>query len=206
MASPPRSTEVSIFMLAFDFDQISPVQLGIAALLAAIVVVYVASRRQRNPDPQTRHPRSESRDSAANIRSMQSDLGTLITELESLSTRLTAEAEVRETKMRDLIAQADERIATMQSQLSTPPAGRSLGQGSLGSSSAAPLPTLRSLIAPASTPSANPTVTDDRHCAVYSLADEGLSAVEISQRTGQRVGEIELILNLRPKLPSVRRS
>ena len=46
----------------------------------------------------------------------------------------------------------------------------------------------------AATPSA-----EDRHRPVYALADEGLSAVEIAQRLGQRVGEIELILNLRPK-------
>lgn len=193
-------------MLAFDFDQISPTQWGIAALIATVVGVYVASRRQRNPDPSRRAPRSEARESAANIRSLQADLGLLISELESLSTRLGTEAELREARMQGLIAQADERIAALQSQMNAPSPSRLAGQNKLSASTLEPLPTLRSLVAPASTPPVGPAVTDDRHRAIYSLADEGLSVVEIAQRSGQRVGEVELILNLRPPSPTHRRS
>ena len=76
-----------------------------------------------------------------------------------------------------------------------------------------PLPPLAPLppIAPSGAPPASSTPresgrasapsAEDRHRPVYALADEGLSAVEIAQRLGQRVGEIELILNLRPRAP-----
>ncbi len=205
MAESFQRGEVSMFMLAFDFDQISPTQLGVAAVLATLGIIYVASRRQRNPDPLARHPRRETSDTTASVRSLQGELGTLITELESLSVRLSAEAESRESKLQELIAQADERIVALQSQLNSAAAGRSLGQGAVGGSSLGPMPTLRSLVAPASSSPSPAQPTDDRHRAIYSLADEGLSAVEISQRTGQRIGEVELILNLRPKSPTTRR-
>ena len=188
-------------MLAFDFEQISPTQLGVAALLAAIGIVYVASRRQRRPYPTDRRSQREARKPAADIQVLQSDLGSLITELESLSARLSAEAESRESKLHGLIAQADERIAALQSQVSSPTASRPLGPNPVNTPTAS-MPTLRSLVAPASSVPA----TDDRHRAIYALADEGLTAVEIAQRTGQRAGEIELILNLRPKPPSIRRT
>jgi len=38
---------------------------------------------------------------------------------------------------------------------------------------------------------------DPRHAPVYSLSDEGLSALEIAQQTGLGQGEVEFILNLR---------
>ncbi len=193
-------------MLAFDFDQISPTQWGIAALFVTGAIVYVASRRQRNPEPELKGPRRQSKESAAEVKSLQGDLGLLIGELESLSARLSAEAESREAKLQELIARADERIATLQSQANAPVAGRTLGQIATGTPSLGPMPTLRSLVAPASNMQIAPSVTDDRHRAVYSLADEGLTAVEIAQRTGQRAGEIELILNLRPKPPANRKN
>lgn len=191
-------------MLAFDFDQISSAQWGMVAIIATCTLIYVASRRQRNPERRVRQSRSESSESDASIRSLQADLGTLITELESLSARLSNEAEAREAKLRELIALADERVTALQAQVNSPPPARTLSHNTIGPPSVAPTPTLRSLVAPASVPASTPTVTDDRHRAIYSLADEGLTAVEIAQRTGQRVGEIELILNLRPKLPSLR--
>lgn len=43
-----------------------------------------------------------------------------------------------------------------------------------------------------------PTVAvSDRRLPVYALADEGLTPLQIAQRLGQPIGEIELILNLR---------
>lgn len=192
-------------MLAFDFDQISPTQWGIAALFVTGAIVYFASRRQRNPEPELKGPRRQSKESAAEVRMLQGDLGTLIGELESLSARLSADAESRAAKLQELIAKADERIAALQSHAGATGAGRTLGQIAAGASSLGPMPSLRSLVAPASNVQVGPTVTDDRHRAIYSLADEGLTAVEIAQRTGQRAGEIELILNLRPKPPTTRK-
>ena len=190
-------------MLAFDFEQISPTQMGVAALLATVVVIYVASRRQRRPEGGPRRSAAESTELTAQVRTLQGDLGTLISELESLSARLSDEAESRQAKLHELIAQADERIAALQSQVNPPPTGRSIGQAAVGGSTLGPLPTLRSVVAPASKPIPTPLI-DDRHQAIYTLADQGLTAVEIAQRTG-RAGEIELILNLRPKPASLRR-
>jgi hypothetical protein len=39
--------------------------------------------------------------------------------------------------------------------------------------------------------------TDDRHAAIYRLADGGLSPAQIGQEVGKTTGEVELILALR---------
>ena len=192
-------------MLAFDFDQISPTQLGIAALIVTSILIYVASKRQRNPEAAPKAQRRELDEAAAEVRTLHGDLATLINELESLSARLSADAAARQEQMQSLIAQADERIAALQSQLATPAPGRTIVSGGVGTSSLGPLPSLRSIVAPASKASVGGSGTDDRHQAIYSLADEGLTPVEIAQRIGQRVGEVELILNLRPRPASPRR-
>ncbi len=44
-------------------------------------------------------------------------------------------------------------------------------------------------------------VHDARHQPIYDLADRGLMPVEIARETGQTIGEIELILNLRRTKP-----
>lgn len=191
-------------MLAFDFDQISPTQMGLAALVVASIVVFLASRRQRRPEPLARTPRRDPDVPAADVRAIQGDLANLIAELESLSERLSADAAARQEQLHALIAQADERIAALQNQLNAPAAraGVPMPKPATG---LGPLPSLRSIVAPASRPAAATTGADDRHGAIYALADEGLTPVEIAQRVGQRIGEIELILNLRPKPAAPRR-
>lgn len=191
-------------MLAFDFDQISPTQMGLAALVVASIVVFLASRRQRRPEPLARTPRRDPDVPAADVRTIQGDLANLIAELESLSERLSADAAARQEQLHALIAQADERIAALQNQLNAPAAraGVPMPKPATG---LGPLPSLRSIVAPASRPAAATTGADDRHGAIYALADEGLTPVEIAQRVGQRIGEIELILNLRPKPAAPRR-
>jgi len=192
-------------MLAFDFDQISPTQLGIAALIALSIIVFLASRRQRRPDALANPPRREQDDSAAEVRRLHGDLANLIAELESLSARMSEDAATRQERLQGLIAQADERIAALQSQVASGAVSRPAAVVPATTSGLGPLPSLRSVIAPASKPNSITGAPDDRHQAIYALADEGLTAVEISQRLGQRVGEVELILNLRPKPAASRR-
>jgi hypothetical protein len=55
---------------------------------------------------------------------------------------------------------------------------------------------------PAPKPQAPLHEEDQRHAAVYALADSGLNAAQIAQRLARPNGEIELILALRSRKPA----
>jgi hypothetical protein len=48
-------------------------------------------------------------------------------------------------------------------------------------------------------PTSAPLPPDPRHVAVYQLADQGLTINAIAQQVDRPMGEIELILALRPR-------
>ncbi len=84
---------------------------------------------------------------------------------------------------------------------STKPASSNGKQTAAGSPAATPK--MSPLEAAASVPAATAGASqpeapsDPRYGRVYAMADRGQDAVEIARQTGQTVGEIELILNLR---------
>jgi hypothetical protein len=53
----------------------------------------------------------------------------------------------------------------------------------------------------APTPAPAPSPAPSRHQKVYDLADQGLNRDQIAKESGILAGEVELILNLRPKRP-----
>ena len=84
----------------------------------------------------------------------------------------TAKLETRAARLEVLLEHADQRIAGLERALD-------------GSDT------------PSSAPATTDSHADPIKARVFSLADDGLSAIEIAQQTDQHVGEVELILALR---------
>ncbi|MFQ5422837.1 MAG: hypothetical protein ACE5F9_02535 [Phycisphaerae bacterium] len=120
-------------------------------------------------------------------------------QLEELSRRINAQIDTKFARLEQSIADADRRIAALRVLIDA--AKHS------GTEAGGPGPGHASEAASGDQPGAQPPVPgkappqpqDERYRAVYELADQGLSPVEISQRLGQRAGEVELILNIRPR-------
>ena len=106
-----------------------------------------------------------------------------------MSRKIVQQLDARAAKLQDLLRQADERIEKL-AQLDNQPLREE-----------ANLPPAPPAI-PASAASAEPQINieiDPRHERIYALEDEGLSAVQISNRLNLPEGEVELILALRPR-------
>lgn len=145
-----------------------------AYVAAAAVVVWLLFRpwqKRQAPPASTTQQRLAER-----------DLAELMQQMTQLATKATAQMEERAGALAELIRQADVRIAQLR------------GPATAGPQSTSP-PTAPSLTAPPP----GVEVADERHAAVYELADQGASALEIAQQLGRPRGEIELILALRPR-------
>jgi hypothetical protein len=156
---------------------------GLAPLAVAIVALILLMsplRRRRQQQQQLRmSARPAPGPSADRHPELRRDVDTLLVELEELSRRISADIDMRFAKLESAIHDADRRIAAL-SRLA-----RQSEQPDRG-----PVPeTARS-------------AADQRHAAVYELADSGLASVEIARELGKTPGEVELILNLRKSAPS----
>lgn len=125
--------------------------------------------------------------------------------------KLMARAQVME-KSADAIATRAEKLQ----EAPRKPAAKSLSKPKAKPSAAAPTPTPSPAAAPVA-PAPAPGPADDKersylvrptqaagpskHQRIYDLADQGLTRDQISKETGVLAGEVELILNLRPKRP-----
>lgn len=149
------------------------------------------------------------------------DLERLMLELTELSRQINAQIDTRFAKLEVSIIDADRRIDELRRLLERS-GDRGLLQSGLAvadanrASLAPPLDDLPSLdltidddgppAAPPpdsggsgrAAPRAEPPAAEGRHERVYQLADEGRPALEIARQTQLSVGEVELILKLRP--------
>jgi len=150
-----------------------------AYVAAAAVVVWLLFRpwqKRQAPPASTTQQRLAER-----------DLAELMQQMTQLATKATAQMEERAGALAELIRQADARIAQLR------------GPATAGPQSTSP-PTASTPTSPSLTgPPPSVEVADERHAAVYELADQGASALEIAQQLGRPRGEIELILALRPR-------
>jgi hypothetical protein len=98
--------------------------------------------------------------------------------------------DVRTARLETLLAQADDRIAALEKQLAARPAAAIEAK-----------PAASHTAAPASAHAAAPferlEAPGMQHRDVYTLADSGLTPVQIAQKLGKPTGQVELILNLR---------
>jgi len=118
----------------------------------------------------------------------------LLGDLESLAKEMNARLDTKISLLETLIRQADERIAKLES-------GSGHAEGSGGDIIAEPAAPAPDEPEGAGRDAGGEDDRDERFGEIYELADRGLSAAEISQRTGVLTGEVELILGLRGKRP-----
>lgn len=109
-----------------------------------------------------------------------------------LARDLTAELDARADRLERLIAQADARLAELAKACASATAPHASTQ-----QAASPTRSSRSGASSPVTSHAAEERLGDTARAICSLADEGLSPVQIAQRLGTHVGKVELILALR---------
>ena len=112
----------------------------------------------------------------------------LLVELQDLSRQITAQIDTRFAKLETVIADADGRIGRLERLL------RRISE-------------IEQLDVTLDDHTADPALSNEEksrtiridpvHEQIYTLADKGLSAVEIARQLARTTGEIELILNLR---------
>lgn len=115
------------------------------------------------------------------------DMETVMAELDKLSRQIHGRIDIKLARLEKLIRDADQRIERL-SQLSESP--------SASHGSTVEITLHREDPHQPAFAKQNPA-GENRRQAVYRLADDGLSPVEIAQRIGDTPGEIELILSLR---------
>lgn len=165
---------------AFSAEQMVP--LGIVLLAIYLLMSSLRKRRERQSDQEPRDSTLRAGAAPANdSQRMRRDLESLIVELQELSRTISAQIDTRFAKMEAVMRDADRRIATLTRLTRDAEDHARQAEGRIEGDSSVP------------------TDQDVRHTVVYELADGGASAVEIAKRLGRTTGEIELILNLRPK-------
>jgi hypothetical protein len=111
--------------------------------------------------------------SPAQQRTLERDVSNLIAALSEMAQAVGSELDERAVRLEKLLAAADERIERLHE-----------------------LSNRREIAAPPPTPA---PVNDSRHMEIYTLADKGLSSIDIAKHLSRPKGEIELILALRPR-------
>ncbi|HEX2838047.1 MAG TPA: hypothetical protein VHN77_07980 [Phycisphaerales bacterium] len=129
----------------------------------------------------------------------------LAEDMQELTDRLARELDTRAQRLERLIVTADERISRLEALEER--LGAHLEQAQRAAKPRVPTTSLAASAAPHAelkpAPVEVPALTgmggsgDPGIAAVYQLADQGLPAVQIAQRTGRPTGQVELILNLR---------
>ncbi len=169
-----------------------------AVIIITFLVLNMRRRRSRHTAPGRRSEQDASTH-AESIVELRPSLNELMVQLEELSRRINAQIDTKFARLEQSIADADRRIAALRVLIDAAKhvgtdAGES-GPRHAPEAASGDQPDAKAPV-PGKTP---PQPQDERYKAVYELADQGLSPVEISQRLGQRPGEVELILNIRPR-------
>jgi len=163
---------------------------GLAVLIAS------ANRRIREPrrmgeEPMRNRQESKQRETAA-VR----DVERVMIELDGLSREVHGRLDTKIAKLERLIRDADARIARLSSEVTVTSNHRldvTLDEEPPERTSSANAESIRDV----NGSSSRRSDALSQHTTLYCLADEGLSATEISKRTGRLAGEVELILSLR---------
>ena len=161
--------------------------------LGGIVVMYVVLRplMRRKKDPFAKPFQTTS---LSQQRSVERQMETLLVELSEMSRQMTSQLDTRSAKLDALIAEADRKIAILQSlaqQEAIAPQRFAMTLPAVETAAPEPVMAVK----------AQPPVDQipDSHAAVYRLADDGKSPGQIASELERPSGEIELILALRAK-------
>jgi hypothetical protein len=169
-------------LLAADAFTPSTRQVALVALLAAtILYAYWYSRRRT---ARVKWPKLEEGkwDSGATHSASRNEMATLVRQLDEQSRLIEGRLEAKVASLEQSIQNADQRIAVLRTLLiAAQSAGVQLESGRAASTDSR----------------AQMASLDPRTRRIYELADAGRSIRQIAQETDQRIGEVELILNLR---------
>jgi hypothetical protein len=175
----------------------------IAILLGAFVLLYLSVLRpmlRKRKDPLEQTP---GRSGLAQQRAVERDMQGLLVEYEKMIRSMTAGVDTRAARLEQLIREADDKLTAVRAAIAElqalPAAG---GLRTSGSAPAAPstppafgpLFTASATTAAGATPSGDPRLTE-----IYALADQGLSVRDVARRVGIPHGEVEVMLNVRPR-------
>lgn len=200
------------YLLAADAFTPSTRQVAIMALLAATILYAYWYSRRRMARAKWPKLRGTELDSGASDAAARNELATLLKQLDELSRQVEGRLDAKVAALEQSIHNADQRIAALRTLLiAAQSAGVQLESGRAAGD--APSSSRRSDVAdlkPQAKPLADraaslyPNLTsldssplDPRTRRIYELADAGRTALQIAQELQQRIGEVELILNLR---------
>ena len=159
------------------------------AVVSATVLYLLFLRPKRKPkDPLATSP---FKTSLAQQRSTERQMESLLVDLSEMARQITAQLDTRATKLELLLREADEKIETLTKHLAAM-RGQGTSDASNGRTNPYPPP-----IGTSSSAGFDPEPVDDRHAAIYRLADSGQSVQQIAQEIKRPSGEVELILDLR---------
>ncbi len=164
-----------------DIPQIAMLVLAVGALT---LVMLSTRRRIRNSQ---RMPRPSARDRYAQLQERSEatrDVEQVMLELDQVSRQIHGRLDTKLARLEAVIRDADERIDKLSRLVRRVEADPRL-EITLDQED------------PHETPTGRSDDADDRHAAVFTLADRGMSSVEIAREIGKPPGEIELILALR---------
>ncbi|MEM1329978.1 MAG: hypothetical protein AAGG07_05405 [Planctomycetota bacterium] len=178
-----------------------------ALMLVAVVMIMTSLIKRRSktksvggPAERAAHqPWHDTKQRLDDIRSAargRESLETVMADCEELAQRMASIMEAKAARLETLIADADERLAKLE---------RSEQRGATPSLAAEPEVRLPRRThsgdqrpEPPTSPAApEPDQHGDMRQRIYDLADQGLSPVQIAQRTSQPTGQVELVLALR---------
>lgn len=157
-------------------------QWAIYAMMAvAVAYVVVRPMMRKKKDPMDKPPDF----SLSQQRAVERQMSDLLVELSEMARKVTAQLDTRSKKLELLIHDADEKIAKLERLSGTQSNSRRDRDGEPRAPEYAPPPPREELR------------TDARYSAIYTLADQGRSPLEIAQELDRPQGEVELILALR---------
>jgi hypothetical protein len=169
-----------------QLSNLDPTTKWLLIIAVGLTIFYAVMRPMRKKrDPLSRAPAPAS---LASQRAVERDMSNLLVELSEMARQITAQLDTRTLKLEMLIKEADDRIDALKA------AGRESSRGAISA------PTANGE-SPAPAPPESPV--DPRHLEVYHLIDQGRSPQEIAQKLSRPQGEVELILALRDRAPSL---
>jgi len=186
MVLPNLSTQCRLVAAGGDSAIDVPQIVMLALAVVCLTAVMLATRRrirdsQRQPSHTAREQFAQRKEQSRAVR----DIEQVMLELDQLSRQIHGRIDTKLARLEAVIRDADARIEKL-SRL----AGNTEGQTQFEVTLHEEPPYEQQDIGPE-------TPNDERHEDVFQLADGGSAPLEIAQKLGRPVGEIELILALR---------
>jgi hypothetical protein len=152
--------------------------IALAVAVGATIYVMMRPKLRGKRDPLEK----PSFTSLASQRAVERDMQNLLVELSEMARQITAQIDTRAAKLEALLGEADQKLQQLRALNDT--------------RASATIETME--LRQTSTPTIVPEPEDERHAAIYALADEGKDVAQIAAELSRPRGEIELILALRP--------